>query len=410
MDKIRRDTKQNKRFRRWRYFKIKALRKLRRFAPHHSLHWVLIAGIVLPSLFVNGCDLVGNKNKAKPAPAVPVLTAAVVKKNIPIYLSALGNVTPIKTVTVRTQINGQLLRVHFADGQLVNAGEMLAEIDPRPYEALLHQYEGQLLRDKALLANARIDLERYTKLYEQDSVSQQTMETQKYLVKQYEGAIKFDQGQIDTVRVNLMYCKIMAPITGRLGLIEVDPGNFVQTSDTNGIVVINSMSPIYVDFTIPEDNLPQVAEKLAAGNKLLSIAQDRAQQKTLTTGVLLTTDNQIDTSTGTITLRALFTNDDHILFPNQFVNIQLLVDVAENATVVPTAAIQYGVAGTYVYVVNADQTVSIKPVKIITSLDDSTAVIAEIEPGQNVVTQGTDKLKEGTLVTVASPQAKQGSA
>lgn len=408
MDQNRKDTAKGSLNQRVRFYSIRMRRILRCFALHHSLHWVFIVAIILPTILIYGCATKNNKEVKEPA--VPVLTATVAKQDVPIYLAALGSVTPINTVTVKTQIDGQLLRIHFRDGQMVQAGSLLAEIDPRPYEALLIQYQGQLARDKALLANARIDFDRYTKLFAQDSIAQQTVETQKYLVQQYEGAIKSDLGQIDTVKVNLMYCKIMSPISGRVGLVEVDPGNIVQTSDTTGIVVINTMSPIYVDFAIPEDNLPQVAEKIAAGYKLVAIAQDRTQNKTLATGELLTTDNQINTATGTITLRAVFTNADHMLFPNQFVNIQLLVDVVSDATVVPTAAVQYGNQGTYVYVVNSDKKVSIKPVKIIAALNEITAISADIQPGQVVVIEGTDKLKEGTLISVSVANAPQGSA
>jgi len=386
--------------RRLRYFHLRTLRIMRRFASRRSIHWLLIVLIVLPVLTLYGCDKLTSASKVKPVAKTPVLAAAAIAKNMPIYISALGSVTPINSVTVKTQIEGQLLKVHFKDGQLVNAGDLLAEIDPRPYQALLLQYQGQLARDKALLANALIDLQRYQTLFAQDSISQQILATQLGLVDQYRGDIKSDQGLIETVKVNLNYCRIIAPITGRLGLLTVDPGNIVQTSDTTGIVVLNTMDPIYVDFAIAEDDLPKVAIKMAAGEKLTVYAQDRTQNITLATGFLLTTDNQINASTGTITLRAQFDNEKHILFPNQFVNIKLLIDELQQATVISTAAIQYGTNGTYVYVLKEDNTVMLKPVKIAATIDGETAITADIKPGQQVITEGTDRLKDGSAVTM----------
>lgn len=387
-------------WRRFRYFYLRLLRSIRRFKLRRSWHRALIAVIVLPVLMLYGCDKLTVASKAKPVSKIPVLAATVVAKNMPIYISALGSVTPINSVTVKTQIDGQLLKVHFKDGQIVNAGDLLAEIDPRPYQALLLQYQGQLARDKALLANAIIDLQRYKTLFAQDSISQQTLATQAGLVDQYRGDIKSDQGQIEAVKVNLNYCRIIAPITGRLGLITVDPGNIVHTSDTTGIVVLNTMDPIYVDFAIAEDDLPTVALKMASGEQLTVYAQDRTQNITLATGFLLTTDNQINTTTGTIMLRAQFINEKNILFPNQFVNVKLLLDELQQAVVVPTAAVQYGANGTYVYLLKDDNTVMLKAVTIAATVDGETAIVADVKPGQQVITEGTDRLKEGSEVTI----------
>jgi multidrug efflux system membrane fusion protein len=331
---------------------------------------------------------------------VSVLAAPVTQQDVPVYISALGSVTPTDSVTIRTQVNGQLLNLHFTEGQVVAKESLLAEIDPRPYEAQLLQYQGQLARDKALLANAQLDLERYKTLFAQDSIAKQTLDTQEALVKQYEGDVKTDKGQIYTARVNLTYCKITSPITGLVGIRQVDPGNFVQSTDANGIVVINTISPIYIIFTITEDDLPRVARKMADGAVLQALAQDRSQNKLLEIGTVLTTDNQINSSTGTIKVKAQFANEKNMLFPNQFVNIQLLIDTLKNAKVVPTAAVQHGVKGNFVYLLNKDQTVSIKPIKIIGSIDDNTAIESEIPVGQKVVIEGADKLKDGTTVNV----------
>ena len=387
---------------RWvKYQRLTAMRKLKWFRRKHYSHWMLVL-ILGAFLAIDGCSRVAKiKDKAKVA-TVPVLVAAATTQDVPIYVSALGSVTPTDTVTIRTQINGQLLRILFDEGQMVEADALLAEIDPRPYEAQLLQYQGQLARDKALLDNARLDLERYKVLYSQDSTSKQVLDTQAALVKQYEGDVKSDQGQINTARLSLTYCKIIAPIAGRVGLRQVDPGNVVQTADPNGIVVLNATQPITVLFSIGEDYLPAVAQKIATGAILTVDAQDRAQKKLLATGVLQTMDNQIDSSTGTIKLRAIFENKDNILFPNQFVNVQLLVDTISNATVVPTTAVQYGINGTFVYLLNSDLSVSIKPVTVVGATADLTAINSDIKPGDQVVIQGTDNLKDGASVTVLS--------
>jgi len=363
----------------------------------------LIGSFVLIVLLLMGyfylSSLRSNNRKAGPPP-VPVVVATVSRQDVPVYLSALGVVTPAQTITVKTQIDGQLLRVLFSEGQLVKAGELLAEIDERPYEAQLIQFEGQLARDKALLTNAKLDLERYEKLYKEDSVSQQILDTQRSLVAQYVGTVKLDEGQIQAVRVNLIYCRIVSPIDGRVGLRLVDPGNFVKTTDTTGLFVLNGVRPITVIFTLPEDNIPQVLKRMKENNDLIVEAYDRAQVSLLATGSLLTIDNQIDPTTGTVKLRALFQNQDDQLFPNQFVNIKLLIDTQHQALVVPKVAVQQGKKGTFVYLLNKDQTVSVKPVSVKVTNGDFVAVTGEIEANQSVVIEGTDKLTEGTKVTM----------
>ncbi len=331
---------------------------------------------------------------------IPIVAATALVRNVPVYISALGTVTPTYSVTVRTQINGQLLRVLFREGQMVKIGELLAEIDPRPYLAQQTEFEGQLARDQALLANAKIDLKRYKKLYPLGSVSQQTYDTQIALVKQLEGTVKLDEGQLQAVKVNLIYCRITSPINGRVGLRLVDPGNFVQTTDTNGLIVINTINPITVIFPIPEDNVPEVIESMNKGKPLLTQAYNRTQNKLLAVGTLLTIDNQIDTTTGTVKLRAQFQNDKYMLFPDQFVNIQLLVNTLPHATVIPTAAVQHGAQGTFVYMLNQNHTVSIKPVKVSVVSGDYITVVKGVLPGQFVVVEGAEKLTEGARVNV----------
>jgi len=375
-----------------------------RFYLHRSLiFWVLLLVlIVLFGLFRRHDVSQQSKNLGKQQTHVVVASAHTA--DVPVYITALGNVTPTYSITVRTQINGQLLRVLFQEGQWVKAGDLLAEIDPRPYQALLLEYQGQLIRDRALLANALIDLNRYQKLWKQDSVSQQILATQQSLVKQYEGAIQIDEGLLAATQLNLLYCRIMSPIDGRIGLRLVDPGNFVQTTDTTGIAVVNMLNPITVVFTIPEDNIPQVMQKIYAGDILSVQAYDRAMNTLLATGKVLTIDNQIDPTTGTVKLKAQFTNDNNQLFPSQFVNVKLLVDTLSQVIVVPTAAIQYGPKGPFVYRVDAaQQVVHANPVTVGVSTQDSITISQGLQVGQLVVTEGADKLTDAASVLIANP-------
>lgn len=371
----------------------------RRSFHRSNRFWLTILVVVL---ILAGFEKWGIRFLGGPrSPPLPVVVALAQNKDVPVYVSALGAVTPTYSVTVKTMINGTLLRVLFREGQMVKAGALLAEIDPRPYQAQLVEYEGQLQRDRALLANALIDLNRYTKLYKQDSVSQQVLATQRALVEQYRGAVKIDQGLIDTVKINLIYCEITAPMDGRIGLRLVDPGNFVQTSDASGIAVINTLNPITVIFTIAEDYIPQVLQQMDAGQPLAVEAYDRTQKMLLASGSLLTMDNQVDPNTGTVKLRAQFANEKNRLFPSQFVNVKLLVNILHHATVVQTAAIQYGAKDSFVYVLNSDKTVSIKPVIVGVTTGEYTTITG-ITPGQFVVVDGADKLTDGALVLPAN--------
>lgn len=332
--------------------------------------------------------------------AMPVAVATAAKGDIDIVFNALGTVTPLATVTVKTQINGQITRIDFKEGQHVNKGDLLAEIDNRPYLFALDQAQGQLLRDQAILKAAENDLARYRVLAKQDSIARQQVDTQEQLVRQYQGVVKADQAQVDNARLNLTYCSIVAPIGGRVGLRQIDEGNYAQVSDPNGIVVITQTQPISVMFSLPEDNLQTVLRRLHDGATLAVTAFDRSGTKQLATGTLATVDNQINTATGTIRARADFPNGDESLFPNQFVNVKLLADTLHDATVIPNAAVQRGEPGTFVYVVGADDTVSVRPVKLGPSQGERVAVTSGLQPGERVVVDGADKLRDKAKVDI----------
>ncbi|HZT32471.1 MAG TPA: MdtA/MuxA family multidrug efflux RND transporter periplasmic adaptor subunit [Bryobacteraceae bacterium] len=330
---------------------------------------------------------------------IPVVTAKAQRGNIGVYFNGLGVVTPIYTVTVKSRVDGQLMQVLYTEGQPVRAGDLLVEIDPRPFEVQLTQAQGQLMRDQALLANARVDLARYQTLLKQNAIPEQQLATQQALVAQYEGAVKADQGQVDSARLNLVYCRITSPITGRVGLRLVDPGNIVHANDANGLLVITQVDPISVIFTIAEDQLPAVREKLRAGRKLRVDAYDREMKNRLAQGVLQTLDNQIDQTTATLRLRAMFDNKNDALFPNQFVNARLLVEEKSGVTLVPNGAIQRNSQATYVWLVKPDQTVAVRTVTVGTVEADQAEILSGVAPGDVLVTDGVDKLQEGSKVS-----------
>lgn len=343
---------------------------------------------------------VNKKPKVNGVKALPVVTAISTSRDVPIYLPALGAVTPVYTVTIQSQINGLLMKVLFKEGELVKKGQLLAQIDQRPYEALLVQYEGDLKRDTALLENAKIDLKRYQKLWKEDSVSQQVLATQQALVKQYEGNVETDLGLIQSTKVNLIYCNITSPIDGRIGLRLVDPGNFVQTTSTSGIAVVTTNDPMTVIFPIAEDYVPQIVPQAYADKELIVKAYNRQQTTLLATGKLLALSNQIDPSTGTVKLRAVFDNKENKLFPNQFVNVRILVNTLHNATLVPSSAVQHTTTEDFVYVFNANNTVTVKKIIMGPASGDDTVITRGLEPGQHVVVDGADKLMNGSRVVV----------
>lgn len=333
---------------------------------------------------------------------MPVGVATVSSADVPVIYQALGTITPLATVVVHSQISGQLTQVAFHEGQMVKAGDFLAQVDPRPYQAALEQAEGALARDQALLKEAQIDLARYQGLAAQNSIATQQVDNQQSLVHQYEGTVKADQAQVDMQQLNLTYAHISAPVSGRVGLRQVDVGNYVTTGDANGVVVITELEPISVVFSLPEDDLQQILTRMHSGATLMAAAYDRTQTIKLADGKLSAVDNQVDVATGTVKLRALFDNKDHTLFPNQFVNVSLTADILKAALVMPVPAIQRGAQGTFVYLVKPDSTVAVQVVDLGPQDGQRVVVQSGLKVGDRVVTDGADRLKDGAQVEVPS--------
>jgi len=343
----------------------------------------------------------GGKKGGRGGGLPPVVTVKATRGNIGVYLNGLGNVTPIYTVTVKTRVDGQLMEVKYKEGDIVQKGAPLIEIDPRPFKVALEQAEGQQARDQALLDNARVDLTRYQTLLAQNAIPEQQLSTQKALVQQYIGTVKADQGSIDNAKLNIAYCNISAPITGKIGLRLVDPGNIVHASDQTGLLVITQMEPISAIFPIAEDHLGPVAKRYRAGQKLKVEAWDRDMTDKIATGYLETMDNQIDQTTGTLKLRAIFDNKDNALFPNQFINARLLVEEKHNVVLLPSAAIQRTTSTVYVWLVRPDSTVTVREITVGTTEGDQSEITSGLDAGDTVIMTGVDKLNEGSKVNVS---------
>jgi multidrug efflux system membrane fusion protein len=389
------------------------LTKIQRFSHFIRRHWVIIVVtlviIIVGIIFIMklGASKKSLNDNQRPQPVTAVMTN---KTDFDVYLKGLGTVIPTNTVTVKSQVSGQLMSVRFKEGQHVNKDDLIAEIDPRPFQVQLMQAEGQLVRDEAFLKNAESDLALYKQLLAQDSIAAQQVTTQDALVKQYRGIIETDKGQIASAKLQLIYARVIAPVTGRVGLRQVDPGNMVQVTDPNGIVVITQLQPITVVFSLPQDNLTILMKRWNSGVPLPAQAYDQEGKILLASGKLLAIDNQIDTTTGTVKLKAIFDNKDNKLFPNQFVNIRLKVNTLRNATVMSTAAVQRGSIGTFAYVVKDDKSVTVRMLKLGPAEGDNVVVMEGLVPGELVVTVGGDKLREGTKVEVMTPVGKGAAA
>jgi len=362
---------------------------------------VTIFALVAVGACLLGCTSSADSKQQKAQAAGPrtvsVATAQVQRQDVPVYLTGLGAVTAFNTANIKSRVDGQIMEVNFKEGQTVKKGDMLILIDPRPYQAALDQMQAQLFRDQAQLRDARLNLDRYTTLIPSGSIAQQQVDTQKALVDQLDGTVRTDQAQIETAKLNIVYCHITAPFEGRVGLRQVDPGNIIHAADTTPMLILTQLQPIAVIFTLPEDVLPSVSKHMK--NSALEVdAFNRDDQTKLATGKLLTIDNEIDQTTGTAKLKAVFDNKDNQLWPNQFVNTNLLLETRKNSTVLPTAAILRGPQGTFVYLVKPDKTVEARPVTISLAQGNTTAVSAGLNPGDTVVTDGQDKLQTGSKI------------
>ncbi|MGA8865347.1 MAG: MdtA/MuxA family multidrug efflux RND transporter periplasmic adaptor subunit [Candidatus Sulfotelmatobacter sp.] len=368
---------------------------MRRIGRESRLLAVFVAGALL--VLLCGCSAKQQNAHAAGPRAISVGIAKVEQQDMPVYLVGLGSVTAFNTANIKSRVDGQIMEVNFKEGQFVRKGELLIVIDPRPYQVQLEQMQAQLFKDQATLRDAKLNLDRYTALIPSGSIAQQQVDTQKATVDQLDGQVRTDQAQIDNAKLQITYCHITAPFDGRVGLRQVDPGNIVHASDTNPMLILTQLQPIAVIFTLPEDVLPRVAQHMK--NATLSVeAYNRDNRTKLATGKLLTIDNQIDQTTGTAKLKAVFDNKDDQLWPNQFVNTQLLLEIRKNSTVVPTAAILQGPQGTFVYAVKSDDTVEARPVTVAFAQGDQTAIASGINPGETVVTDGQDKLQGGSKI------------
>jgi multidrug efflux system membrane fusion protein len=375
-----------------------------------SLVLALALGMICASL--SGCTSADSKQQKAQAAgphAVSVAVAKVEKQDMPVYLVGLGSVTAFYTANIKSRVDGQIMRVNFQEGQIVKEGDLLILIDPRPYQVQLEQMQAQLFKDQATLRDARLNLDRYTTLIPSGSIAQQQVDTQKSLADQLDGQVRTDQAQIDNAKLQLIYCNITAPFTGRVGLRQVDPGNIVHAADTNPMLILTQLQPIAVIFTLPEDQLPTVSQHMK-NSTLLVEAYSRDNQTKLATGKLQTIDNQIDQTTGTAKLKAVFDNKDNQLWPNQFVNANLLLETRKDSTVLPTAAILRGPQGTFVYLVKSDKTVEARTVTVSIAQGNNTAIASGLNPGDTVVTDGQDKLQTGSKIEFRNSGPTQGTS
>jgi multidrug efflux system membrane fusion protein len=352
----------------------------------------------------------GGARGARGAAPSTVGVATATRADLPIVLDALGTVTPVVTVTVRPQVSGQITQVLFTEGQIVRKGQLLVTIDPRPFEAALQQAIGSRMKDEAQLENAKVQLQRYQTLLGQDSIARQDVDTQAAMVKQLQASIVVDRANENTARLNLAYTKIVAPVAGRVGLRPIDVGNFISAGDANGVAVLTQLAPIDVAFSVPQDRVPEVQASVAAGTKLAVAAFDRTRTKKLGDGVFATLDNLVDVQTGTVKAKARFANDDNALFPNQFVNVRLLLRAVEGAVVVPVTALRTGPNGDYVYVINEDRTVTVRAVERGVATNEVVAVSKGLALGERVVTEGGDRLRDGARVQLASDAPQRGAS
>ncbi len=361
---------------------------------------VVLAVFVVVIVVFNHSFQKNAKSAQPPAPpSIPVVTAVAKKGDQPIYLTGLGTVTAFMTVTLRTRVDGELLKIAVHEGQMVSAGDLIAEIDPRPFQVQLLQAEGQRDRDQAVLENAKVDLERYRILFSQDSIPKQQLDTQVATVKQSEATVKSDVGLIESAQLNITYTRITSPVTGRIGLRQVDPGNIVHAADTNGLAVITQLQPIAVIFNIAQDSIPAVMKKLQGGRRLPVDAFDRDFKTKIATGTLQTIDNQVDVNTGTVRFKAVFENSNNSLFPNQFVNARLLLDTNRGVVLIPAGAVQRGPQSAFVFVVKPDNTVDTRNVVVGPIVGDVAEIDRGLSVNENVVTEGVDKLQSGMRVT-----------